>query len=775
MVLYFGMKVFGRDREVNENWYWESVNLSMNMLHVTGIASDYYDRSNTAINRTHKTGRHAINDLDPGMTVTVTISDILRNKSGLNLNVGVISLGETLRARPQNAYQQATCKTSSSSMSSITFTITAGASSGGSKVYYIDGLMSYQQKLTVTQADAPICILCDVDPTSISNQAVHNYITYNISCTFSNLGVSPDSPISGKGTLVFDSRGLGSTIQSLTYNIGCTFYDLYGWDLPKPTPGNSSFQFSGWYYDSAYERAVGTFDKLTTTQTILYAKWTSVEQKVTVSFNSNGGSSCSSRQYTVGSAYGTLPEPTKSGSTFEGWYSDAALTKRVYASTTVSSSVTMMYAKWETIPAATYTVTYKPGSYGTGSQQTATKAQDVALTLKGEIFSRTGYTQTGWSRSASGSTKDYGLGEQYTINADITLYPYWSDSSQPGTFEYWTVTYNSGLYGTGDGTYQCKFKGEGLTLCGARFTRTGYTQTGWSTHNDGSTKDYDLGEYYTVNASLQLYPYWSQMSTPRYNVTYNPGSGNGAVQTDVKIHDVPLKLKGALFTRSGYTQTAWESHTSTSVAGGWVNHTARYDFNSSYTNNADITLYPSWVGNEYVVTLDLQGGSGGTESVIATCGKSMPSITPPTRTGYTFCGYYASIGGRGTKYYSQDGRSASAWDQAGATILYAQWNDGSQVPKFTIENRVLKSVDLNGCTDVAIPSGVTNIGYSAFYGCRELKCLTIPDSVKSIESRDASIAGTFQDCRNLEEITIGKGVVRIESGAFVNCTALGIY
>lgn len=74
----------------------------------------------------------------------------------------------------------------------------------------------------------------------------------------------------------------------------------------------------------------------------------------------------------------------------------------------------------------TYTVSYDKGTYGTGDNATATKTEDVVLTLSGAIFTRSDYTQTGWSINADGSTKDYDLEGNYTANADITLYPYWT-------------------------------------------------------------------------------------------------------------------------------------------------------------------------------------------------------------------------------------------------------------------------------------------------------------------------------------------------------------
>ena len=80
----------------------------------------------------------------------------------------------------------------------------------------------------------------------------------------------------------------------------------------------------------------------------------------------------------------------------------------------------------------TYTVTYSPGVNGSGAQQTATKTHGVALTLKGATFTRSGYTQTGWSTSDGGS-KAYDLGASYMANAAITLYPYWVANSGSDT------------------------------------------------------------------------------------------------------------------------------------------------------------------------------------------------------------------------------------------------------------------------------------------------------------------------------------------------------
>lgn len=74
---------------------------------------------------------------------------------------------------------------------------------------------------------------------------------------------------------------------------------------------------------------------------------------------------------------------------------------------------------------ASYTVTYNPGIHEGGIYQTALKRHGSALPLKGAIFSRTGYEQTGWSL-ADGGALTYDLGASYTADANITLYPFWT-------------------------------------------------------------------------------------------------------------------------------------------------------------------------------------------------------------------------------------------------------------------------------------------------------------------------------------------------------------
>ena len=78
---------------------------------------------------------------------------------------------------------------------------------------------------------------------------------------------------------------------------------------------------------------------------------------------------------------------------------------------------------------------------------------------------------------------------------------------------------------------------------------------------------------------------------------------------------------------------------------------------------------------------------------------------------------------------------------------------------------------ISAATTYSIPSAVddlsvTSIGDSAFYRCRGLTSITIPDSVKSIRNY------AFSGCTGLTSVTIGNGVTSIGQRVFWVCSGL---
>lgn len=65
----------------------------------------------------------------------------------------------------------------------------------------------------------------------------------------------------------------------------------------------------------------------------------------TITYDSNGGSTCSPKTVANGSTYGSLCEPTKTGYKFEGWYTSLNGGTKI-TSSTIASSDTTIYAHW---------------------------------------------------------------------------------------------------------------------------------------------------------------------------------------------------------------------------------------------------------------------------------------------------------------------------------------------------------------------------------------------------------------------------------------------
>ena len=146
----------------------------------------------------------------------------------------------------------------------------------------------------------------------------------------------------------------------------------------------------------------------------------------------------------------------------------------------------------------------------------------------------------------------------------------------------------------------------------------------WSDENGNCYKPGD-----TVPADVSMLSI-----TGDYEVIYLPGTyGTGSAVTDMKPHNNILTLRGALFTRAGYTQVGWST-----VDGG----EKVYGFEDVYTQNEALTLYPVWNANQYTITFDTAGGSE-IAPITQDYGTEITAPDNPTRKGYTFKGWDKEI------------------------------------------------------------------------------------------------------------------------------------
>ena len=201
----------------------------------------------------------------------------------------------------------------------------------------------------------------------------------------------------------------------------------------------------------------------------------------------------------------------------------------------------------------------------------------------------------------------------------------------------------------------------------------------WSDENGNCYKPGD-----TVPADVSMLSI-----TGDYEVIYLPGTyGTGSAVTDMKPHNNILTLRGALFTRAGYTQVGWST-----VDGG----EKVYGFEDIYTKNEALTLYPVWNTNKYTITFDTNGGSE-IAPITQDYGTEITAPDNPTRKGYTFKGWDKEI----PETMPADNITVKAqWEINQYTITF-DTNGGSEIAPITQDYG----------TEITAPDNPTRKGYT---------------------------------------------------------------
>ena len=201
----------------------------------------------------------------------------------------------------------------------------------------------------------------------------------------------------------------------------------------------------------------------------------------------------------------------------------------------------------------------------------------------------------------------------------------------------------------------------------------------WSDENGNCYKPGD-----TVPADVSMLSI-----TGDYEVIYLPGTyGTGSAVTDMKPHNNILTLRGALFTRAGYTQVGWST-----VDGG----EKVYDFKDIYTKNEALTLYPVWNTNKYTITFDTNGGSE-IAPITQDYGTEITVPDNPTRKGYTFKGWDKEIP---ETMPAENITVKAQWEINQYTIAF-DTNGGSEIAPITQDYG----------TEITAPDNPTRKGYT---------------------------------------------------------------
>ncbi len=499
------------------------------------------------------------------------------------------------------------------------------------------------------------------------------------------------------------------------------------------------------------ETGAKSFNLTICSNTEISAEFETTKSKYTVSFNMNGhGDAIAAQEIAEGEKVAKPTDPTATGYTFGGWYKDANCTNAWNFNTDVVTGNMTLYAKWT---ATEYTITYN-NLYGViHSNPTTYTIESETITFTNPTSERTGYTFKGWNptRITKGSTGNKTVTAQWTIkNYDITY-------TQPTNGSY-TIKVGNGAAVTTNTTADYN-----TTITLANNPATGYHFSQWNitpeieiTNNTFSmpANDVTIGVTFALNT---------------YSVKFNANGGTGQMADQSFDYNERKALSTNNFTREGYAFLGW----STTPDGEVVYGDEANVTNLTTTNNATVNLYAQWLSQTptYTINFDKQNGTNGTSSATVQYQNNNYSVNPvvaPTRTDYTFGGYYTQAEGAGVQVVSAAGewlKSVTGYTDASGnwiknsnvTTLYAKWIS-------------------NSTSTEGLPTDVYLVGSFGRWDLNDDKqqfkkatadatiyTLTWTfDAAKTYEFK-VSVAGEFRGLDNNNEITVEKTSLTIPS------------
>ena len=420
----------------------------------------------------------------------------------------------------------------------------------------------------------------------------------------------------------------------------------------------------------------------------------------------------------------TLPAYSRTGYTFNGWFTAKTGGTKIATTTPVPGVNTTYYAQTK---ANTYTVKYDGNGATSGSTASSSHTYNVAKALTANGFARTGYTFNGWNTKADGTGTSYAnsasvINLTSTNGATVTLYAKWTANNYKILFDSnggtGTMASISTQYGK-DTTltanafskkYTVKYSTNGgnavsnsvanqlfmgWTLGGKNMyeftnlrnvSNTTINSDGTLTINKSNTTSSTIWSnlFFKSNSEIEANTNYVAIldvksKTNTGSSSYYPSSDNGtdtaqiASASTVSINNIGIgrnyiniKSKSTTTGHSNLTRSFWTIYANASLnikfrpilVKGTYSNIPLYYYNSGVardltsTNNGSVTLYADW-------------------------GQPTITLPTPTRTGYTFAGWYSDSG-----LTSKIGNGGSTYRPAKDITLYAKWTANTYTVKY---------------------------------------------------------------------------------------------
>jgi len=205
--------------------------------------------------------------------------------------------------------------------------------------------------------------------------------------------------------------------------------------------------------------------------------------------------------------------------------------------------------------------------------------------------------------------------------------------------------------------------------------KSGYRFLGWYDNNSatGDAITTLANCTITVNTTKTVYACYAENLT---SITVSAGTG-GTVTTGSGTSNLGVTTTKAINASAnpGYTWSTWTI--SGTAALGKTATTASNTAKGDGTNGSTGTITATFTPNPYTITLNKHNGqSNGSISVTFDSNTNLTgtAVTAPTKTGYTFGGYYTGESGAGTKIINADGTVVASASDASYTYTDASKN-----------------------------------------------------------------------------------------------------
>lgn len=340
-------------------------------------------------------------------------------------------------------------------------------------------------------------------------------------------------------------------------------------------------------------------------------------------------------QYDVGTVY--APDtPEREGYEFLGWFVDGGSTQ--WTSGTLTGDLNLL-AKWEQIE---YKVQFDPngGNWDGSSESIIQQVADGSIaSVKPADPVRPGYTFTGWWYN----DEPWNF-ETDTVGGDLTLTAGWTEDTYTLTIVWGNGTNDQVI---GDLTYGSTYNVNAPEWQGHTFSH--WVDADGSTWTPGTTQ---------ITADTTITAVWD---TNTVKVDFNI---DGVVVHSANVeYGAPVESYTPADIPEGYTFDGW--YTNNSLSGD------KWAFTTAVEN--DMTLYGSFIADEYTVTFDANAGEDAVTGVpaqqVVKHGERTAATGTPERKYYTFKGWATTADAAEPNFIT----GPSGTPVTEATTLYAVW------------------------------------------------------------------------------------------------------